>query len=183
MIRATGRAGLAGSSNLTVTVAAGWPAASRRLLATEGGGGCISIWSARWRARRAGRPGSARARRRSSREPARCQAAPAGSWRRRRRGSPPTVHTQRMTSTAHRGPARAPARCPPAARRLDTCRLLHASSPPIGSTCEVRPDMPSSGSRYSAGLARYTCPSGSRRSRCRAASSSIAASTSAALTL
>ncbi len=46
MVSATGVDATA-SSNLTVTVAVGSPAASRRLRATDGGGGWISTWIAR----------------------------------------------------------------------------------------------------------------------------------------
>ncbi len=70
-----------------------------------------------------------------------------------------------------------------AGRRFATLRVLQTSSPPIGSTWVPNPGMPSRDRRYSAGLARNTWPSGSLLSRCRAASSSIAASISAVVTL
>ena len=70
-----------------------------------------------------------------------------------------------------------------AGRRLETLRLLQTIWPPIGSTWVAKPGSPSRTSRYSAGLARNIWPSGSRVSRCRSASSSIAASISAVVTL
>jgi hypothetical protein len=66
--------------------------------------------------------------------------------------------------------------------RQDAWRLRQTISPPIGSACEVSPGTPSIGMKYSAGLTRYSCPSARRRMRCRAVSSSTAASISAVLT-
>ena len=98
-------------------------------------------------------------------------------------GSAPTAHTQRMIRTS-RSPAAPSAQATSCgASRCDTCLAWQLISPPIGSSWVLRPPIPSTGIRYSAGLARYSCPSGSLRINDRRASSPMATSISAMLTL
>jgi hypothetical protein len=69
------------------------------------------------------------------------------------------------------------------AGRRDTCLAWQTIALPIGSTVVLSPATPSMAIWYSAGLARYSCPSGSLRSNDRRESSSTATSISATLTL
>ena len=202
MVSATG-APVAGMTKLTVTVATGSPADNRRVRAAEGGGRPISICTA------PGRGPSVPAERQGSGNDSgdgtpgqlRC-CWPGGLARPGVRDHPElggdplgqVAGGQRTGFSANRPHA------PDGQHRLagsdaeraadvlgraahGGVQLVQASCPPIGSTRETSPNTPSSGTQYSAGLARYTCPSGRRRTRCRATSSSMAASISAELTL
>ena len=98
-------------------------------------------------------------------------------------GRPPDVHRQRMTRTWVPGASPSAQQMSCGAGRRDTCRAWQTMTLPMGSTVVLSPATPSIGIWYSAGLARYSCPSGSLRSSARRESSSTATSISARLTL
>ena len=98
-------------------------------------------------------------------------------------GRPPDVHRQRMTRTWVPGASPSAQQMSCGTGRRDTCRAWHTMTLPMGSTVVLSPATPSIGIWYSAGLARYSCPSGSLRSSARRESSSTATSISARLTL
>ena len=130
------------SSKRTVTIVAGCPAASRRLRATAGGGGCISMCSACGAGGSARASGSRLSPSGSGADPSARRAGQVAGQVGRRAGGRLAAHGPQEPDHADRCsvPGRPSAQAMSSGtRRQDTWRLRQARSPPIGSSDGAQP--------------------------------------------